>query len=253
MIPVIVFLEEIRSNSRAFCSSQQRFIGVGCRTCCNSPGFRKSWLRNPRPRKSRAYSSGRFRSKDHPKIPVRRTSGSGAGGGATSACGGCGGAGKFSHFIEYTNLPSAVRPMGAQLSTRAVTLLGTNLVCAHAGDEIRRIANTSFFIGFSRETCAIYPLLNRIRHEKSNDVMAPGKHHGGRKAERMMPPPRAQFRNSNGACSSPKMPSPVAGIAIRGTGRGPFQPRPPDRIPDQLSPGLDDRLRRFSRFYRSIN
>jgi glycosyltransferase A (GT-A) superfamily protein (DUF2064 family) len=40
--------------------------------------------------------------------------------------------------------------MGAQGSARAVTLLGSNLVCAHAGDAISRIANTSFFIGFSR-------------------------------------------------------------------------------------------------------
>jgi len=112
-----------------------------------------SWLQSPQ-----AYSSGRFRSKDQPKIPVRRTSGSGAGGGATSACGGGGGTGKFSHFIEYTSLPSAVRPIGAQLSTRAVVLLGTNFVCAHAGDEIRRIARTSFFIGFSRATRCSTPI-----------------------------------------------------------------------------------------------
>jgi hypothetical protein len=71
-----------------------------------------------------------------------------------SACGGGGGgAGKLSHFIEYTSLPSAVRPIGAQGSTRAVALLGNNFVCAQAGDAItgdaiRRIANTSFFIGF---------------------------------------------------------------------------------------------------------
>jgi hypothetical protein len=40
--------------------------------------------------------------------------------------------------------------MGAQLSTRAATFLGAGFVCAHAGDEINRIAKTSFFIGFSR-------------------------------------------------------------------------------------------------------
>jgi hypothetical protein len=43
-----------------------------------------------------------------------------------------------------------VRPIGAQLSTRAVALLGVNFVCAQAGDEIKRIASTSFFIAFSR-------------------------------------------------------------------------------------------------------
>jgi hypothetical protein len=55
-----------------------------------------------------AYSSGRFTSKDRPKIPLRRTSGCGGGAGAASACGaggceacGCGAsAGKISHFIE---------------------------------------------------------------------------------------------------------------------------------------------------------
>jgi hypothetical protein len=102
-------------------------------------------------RSKTAYSSGRFTSKDRPKIPLRRTSG--CGGGAASACGGSGSgaaAGKFSHFIEYTNLPSAVRPIGAQWSTRAVALLGASFVCAHAGEEIRRIARMSFFIGFSR-------------------------------------------------------------------------------------------------------
>jgi hypothetical protein len=41
------------------------------------------------------------------------------------------------------------------LSTRAVAFLGANFVCAHAGDEINRITNTSFFIDFSHETCAI--------------------------------------------------------------------------------------------------
>jgi hypothetical protein len=87
------------------------------------------------------------REKDIPKIPLRCTSGSG--GGAASACGGGGGgAGKLSHFIEYTSWPSAVRPIGAQLSTRAVAFLGVNLVCAQAGDAINRMANTSFFIGF---------------------------------------------------------------------------------------------------------
>ena len=53
-----------------------------------------------------AYSSGRFTSKERPKIPERRTSGCGGGGGVASACGGGAGAagtGKFSHFIEYTN------------------------------------------------------------------------------------------------------------------------------------------------------
>src|SRR5216683_2257679 len=40
--------------------------------------------------------------------------------------------------------------MGVQGSARAVTLLGSNLVCAQAGDAISRIANTSFFIGLSR-------------------------------------------------------------------------------------------------------
>jgi hypothetical protein len=43
--------------------------------------------------------------------------------------------------------------------------LGSNLVCAHAGDEIRRIANTSFFIGFSRN--APFGPLNRIGQKKS--------------------------------------------------------------------------------------
>lgn len=100
------------------------------------------------------------REKDIPKIPLRCISGSG--GGATSACGGGGGgAGKFSHFIEYTSWPSAVRPMGAQLSTRAVTLLGVNLVCDHAGDAINRKANRSFFIGLLSRNMR-RPPLNRI-------------------------------------------------------------------------------------------
>jgi hypothetical protein len=47
-----------------------------------------------------AYSSGLFLSKDQPKMPLLRTSGSGAGTSRTSACGGGGGAGKLSHFIE---------------------------------------------------------------------------------------------------------------------------------------------------------
>jgi hypothetical protein len=44
-----------------------------------------------------------------------------------------------------------VRPIGAQGSARAVTLLGSNFVCAHAGDETRRTKNTSFFISFSQK------------------------------------------------------------------------------------------------------
>ena len=89
-----------------------------------------------------------------------------------SACGGGGGgAGKFSHFIEYTSLPSSVRPIGAQLSTRAVAPLGNNFVCAHAGDAIKRMANTSFFIGLSRETCAVRSPLNRIGQKKSTEVV----------------------------------------------------------------------------------
>jgi hypothetical protein len=39
--------------------------------------------------------------------------------------------------------------MGVQLSTRAVTFLGTKFVWAQAGEKIKRIANASFFIGFS--------------------------------------------------------------------------------------------------------
>jgi hypothetical protein len=69
--------------------------------------------------------------------------------------------------------------MGAQLSTRAVALLGTNFVCAHAGDEIRRIARTSFFMDFSREIRAIWSLLNRIGQNKSNEDMAPGGQQSG--------------------------------------------------------------------------
>jgi hypothetical protein len=125
------------------------------------------------------YSSGRFTSKERPKIPERRTSGCCGGAGVASACGGGAGAagtGKLSHFIEYTNWPSAVRPIGAQLSTRAAVLLGASFVCAHAGDETKRIARIILFIGLSR---AMIPRatrcsapLNRIRAEKSNEVVA---------------------------------------------------------------------------------
>jgi len=45
-------------------------------------------------------------------------------------------------------LRSAVWPIGAQGSTRDVTLLGTNFTWAKAGDEIRRTTNINFFIGF---------------------------------------------------------------------------------------------------------
>jgi hypothetical protein len=69
--------------------------------------------------------------------------------------------------------------MGAQLSTRAAVLLGTNFVCAHAGDEIKRIASTSFFIALSRGTGAIWLLLNRIGPGKSNDVMASNRQQSG--------------------------------------------------------------------------
>jgi hypothetical protein len=41
------------------------------------------------------------------------------------------------------------------LSTRAVAFFGAKFVCAQAGEAITRtIANTSFFIGFSRGRCA---------------------------------------------------------------------------------------------------
>jgi hypothetical protein len=46
-------------------------------------------------------------------------------------------------------VPFAVRPIGAQLSTRVVVFLGDNFVCAQAGEAIKRIANISFFIGLS--------------------------------------------------------------------------------------------------------
>jgi hypothetical protein len=61
--------------------------------------------------------------------------------------------------------------MGAQGSARAVTLLGGNFVWAHAGDEIRRIAKTSFFIGLSRKMYAIQSPLNRIGGTKSIKVI----------------------------------------------------------------------------------
>jgi hypothetical protein len=62
--------------------------------------------------------------------------------------------------------------MGAQGSARAVTPLGDNFVCAHAGDEIRRIAKTSFFIGLSRKMYVIQPPLNRIGQTKSIKVIS---------------------------------------------------------------------------------
>jgi hypothetical protein len=64
-------------------------------------------------------------------------------------------------------LPSSVRPIGAQLSTRAVAPLGNNFACAQAGDAIKRMANTSFFISFSRKTCTVRPPLKRIDKKKS--------------------------------------------------------------------------------------
>ena len=62
--------------------------------------------------------------------------------------------------------------MGAHGSARAVTPLGDELVCAHAGDEIRRIAKTSFFIGLSRKMYAIQPALKRIGGTKSIKVIS---------------------------------------------------------------------------------
>jgi len=50
--------------------------------------------------------------------------------------------------------------MGAHGSARAVAFLGSNFVWAHAGDEIRRIAKTSFFIGLSRKMYAIQQAAN---------------------------------------------------------------------------------------------
>jgi hypothetical protein len=83
--------------------------------------------------------------------------GSGGGGGVAgvsfSACaGGGGGAGTFSHFIEYTSSPLAVRPIGAQLSGCAAVAFGVNLVCAKVGNDVAgeattRKASNSFFIG----------------------------------------------------------------------------------------------------------
>jgi hypothetical protein len=53
-----------------------------------------------------------------------------------------------------------VRPIGAQLSTRAVAFLGVSLVCAQigntntcdasTGEASKTTANISFFIGFAR-------------------------------------------------------------------------------------------------------
>ncbi len=62
--------------------------------------------------------------------------------------------------------------MGAQGSARAVTLLGDNFVWAHTGDEIRRIAKTSFFIGPSRKMYAIQSPFNRIGRTKSIKVIS---------------------------------------------------------------------------------
>jgi hypothetical protein len=47
-------------------------------------------------------------------------------------------------------VPVAVRPIGAQLSTRAVALFGVSLTWAAAGDAIKAIANIRIFIGFAR-------------------------------------------------------------------------------------------------------
>jgi hypothetical protein len=70
--------------------------------------------------------------------------------------------------------------MGEQGSARAVTLLGVNFVCAHAGDEIKRTANTSFFISFSREICAISALLNWIGQKKSTTLLASSRQQSSR-------------------------------------------------------------------------
>jgi hypothetical protein len=51
--------------------------------------------------------------------------------------------------------------------------LGTNFVCAQAGEAIKRIKNTSFFIGFSRRRGSAP--LNRIGQKKSIKVMASGR------------------------------------------------------------------------------
>jgi len=63
-------------------------------------------------------------------------------------------------------LPSAVRPIGAQLSVRAAALLDDGLVCAQTGDEIRRIANTRYLIGLSQNK-PVLPVLNRIGQESA--------------------------------------------------------------------------------------
>ena len=109
-----------------------------------------------------AYSSGRLYSRDIPKIPVRRTSGSGAGMSLVSACGESGGAGKLSHFIEYTSLPSSVRPMGAHLSARTATPFGTSFVCAQAGDEIiKTTTNISLFMRhFHARSIPAWPIIH---------------------------------------------------------------------------------------------
>jgi hypothetical protein len=93
------------------------------------------------------YWSERFLSKNRPINPVDWVSGAGRGA-VWATGGGGGGAGKLSHFSEYTSPPSAIRPIGAQGLARAVTVTGGNLVCAHAGEENRRIAIASFFIDF---------------------------------------------------------------------------------------------------------
>jgi hypothetical protein len=59
-----------------------------------------------------------------------------------------------------------VRPIGAQLSTRVVVFFGANFVCAQAGEAIKRIANTSFFIGLSPYHSA--STLDHGPHPRSN-------------------------------------------------------------------------------------
>jgi hypothetical protein len=73
--------------------------------------------------------------------------------------------------------------MGAQGS--ALAALGGNFVCAHAGDAIRRMANTSFFISFSRRKCAD---LASIQPERSKEVHKP--YRSGREAAQL-----ARLRN----------------------------------------------------------
>ncbi len=64
-----------------------------------------------------------------------------------------------------------MRPIGAQLSTRAaVAALGVNLVCADAGtamvkDVISSSASGNFFIDFAHKSK--FPALNRIAPAKS--------------------------------------------------------------------------------------